>query len=320
VRRLLAAGLLPWLACAGAAAAQTRVGQAPAETFTYDQRLNQPVPLDLEFTDEEGRAVQLGDYFRGRPVILALVQYRCPKLCGEVLNGLAQCLHELPARPGEDYEVVTVSFDPREDGVTVDDPQLGRVSLARAKKEAFVERCGVPGVGEHWHWLTGGRESIARLTEAVGFRYAYSEKDDRFAHGSGLVVLTSRGHNCQYFYGLVFHGDEMKRALDAARANKPGRLLKPVERVLLLCYDYDEETGTLKANVLKIVRTAGAATVLLLGGYLLLNWLRSGRGGGTKAVGQPSRLSGTGGTPVPPALASGSYGPASPNGVAHKGD
>jgi protein SCO1/2 len=267
MNRRLYLTILVCLAFSSGVAAQSRIAQAPAETYTYDQKLNQQVPLDLEFRDEFGGSVRLSDFFGRRPVILVLVQYQCPKLCGEVLNGLVECLRDLPGRPGEDFEIVTVSFDPREG------PEL-----ARAKKEAFVERYGRAGAVEHWHWLTGDQEAIARLTEGVGFRYAYSKQEDRYAHGSGLVVLTPDGRNSRYFYGILFRPQELDEALTTARANRIGRPLKGMERVLLLCYDQDPNTGSLSLSIMKAMRVLGALTVLILGGYLFFVWRRSPNG------------------------------------------
>src|SRR5579884_3058705 len=238
----LALALAAWLGCAGVAAAQSRLAQSPAETYTYDQRLNQQVPLDLPVTDEQGHSVALGTYFGQRPVILVLVQYKCPKLCGIVLEGVVECLRQMPEQPGVAFEVVTVSFDPRERTMTEDDAELGRVSLARAKKQRFIESYGRPGAAGHWHWLTAEQEAIARLTDAVGFRYAYSEKDNRFAHGSGLVILTPGGRTSRYFYGIDFKPEEVREALRTAADNRIGRPLKGFERVLLLCYDEDAAT------------------------------------------------------------------------------
>src|SRR5262249_18580476 len=158
-----------------------------------DQRLNEQVPLDLKFTDEAGRTVRLGDYFDGKPVILVLAYYRCPMLCTEVLNGLVRALLDVPLDIGKDFRVVTVSFDPRE-----------KPELAAAKKKTYLERYGRSGAEAGWHFLTGDEEPIRRLTEAVGFRYVYDERNDQFAHASGILVLTPTGKVSRYFYDVRY--------------------------------------------------------------------------------------------------------------------
>ena len=159
----------------------------------FDQRLNQQVPLDLEFVDEKGKAVKLGDYFGKKPVMLVLAYYRCPMLCTLVLNGLAQAMRQIPFTIGKEFNVVTVSFDPRE---TPD--------LAAKKKETYVAAYGRPGAGEGWHFLTGKPDAIEKLTDAVGFRYVYDAKQDQYIHTSGIMVLTPRGKISRYFYGIQY--------------------------------------------------------------------------------------------------------------------
>jgi protein SCO1/2 len=223
-----------------------------------DQRLNEQVPLDLEFRDEAGRSVRLGDYFAGRPVILVLAYYRCPMLCTQVLNGLVDGLRGIPLDAGSDFQVVTVSFDPRE-----------QPELAAAKKQSYVESYGRPGAAAGWHFLTGQEPAIAALARAVGFRYTYDPKLDQFAHVSGLMVLTPHGTIARYFYGISHPPRDLRLALVEASANQIG---SPVDRVLLLCYDYDPATGKYTLMALNLVRLGGGVTLLVLGSFLLLAW------------------------------------------------
>jgi protein SCO1/2 len=217
----------------------------------FDQRLDEQVPLDLPFRDEAGRDVRLGDYFRDRPVILVLAYFKCPMLCTEVLNGLVRALLDLPLRPGEDFEILTVSFDPREP------PEL-----AAAKKKTYLERYGRPGAEAGWHFLTGGQNAIDRLTQAVGFRYTYDARNDQFAHASGILVLTPAGRTSRYFYDVKYSPRDLRLGLVEASA---GRIGSPVDRVLLYCFHYDPAAGRYGPAVMNLVRAGGALTLVALG-------------------------------------------------------
>jgi protein SCO1/2 len=227
----------------------------------FDQRLDEEVPLDLKFTDETGSMVKLGDYFGNRPVILVMAYYRCPMLCTLVLNGLVQGMRGMPFTPGTDYNVVTVSFDPRE-----------TPALAAAKKKTYIANYGRPGAAEGWHFLTGQPEAIEKLTRAVGFRYVYDAKQDQFIHTSGIVVLTPQGRISRYFYGIEFPGRDLRLGLVEASANKIG---SPTDQVLLYCFHYDPATGKYSASILNFVRAGGALTLLALVGMV---WFLCRRG------------------------------------------
>ena len=226
----------------------------------FDQRLNQPVPLDLEFTDETGHPVKLAEYFGNRPVILVMAYYRCPMLCTLVLNGVVQGMRGMSLVPGTDYNVVTVSFDPRE-----------TPALAAAKKKTYVAHFGRPGAAEGWHFLTGKPAAIENLTRAVGFRYVYDAKQDQYIHTSGIVLLTPQGRVSRYFYGIQFPARDLQLGLVEASANKIG---SPADQVFLYCFHYDPETGKYTASVLNYVRLGGALTMLALAGmvWFLCRW------------------------------------------------
>ncbi|HEX8198962.1 MAG TPA: SCO family protein, partial [Isosphaeraceae bacterium] len=224
----------PWLAVlAGllilpgvARAQQQPTPEAPGTTLQkvgFDQNLDAQVPLDLPFRDEQGRPVRLGDYFGRRPVILTLVYYRCPMLCGLELNGLARSLKPLTPAIGRDFEVVTVSIDPTE-----------TPELAAEKKANYMKRYGRDGTEGGWHFLTGEAGSIARLAQAVGFRYTYNPQTKLYAHAAGLVILTPGGRIARYFYGIDFPAKDVQGALAEAQAGKVGA---PIARLLLFCYD-----------------------------------------------------------------------------------
>ncbi len=231
-----------------------------------EQRLNEQVPLDLKFRDETGREVALGEYFKGgKPVVLSLVFYKCPMLCDQILTGLLGGLRSISFDVGREFEVVTVSFDPRE-----------TPELAAEKKQNFIQRYNRPGAGDGWHFLTGDQESITRLTEAVGFHYNYDAKTNQFAHAAGIMVLTPGGKLSRYFYGVEYFPNDLRFGLMEASDNKIGSL---ADKLLLYCYHYDPATGRYGPVVMRIMRAGGVATLLGIGALVLVLRRRVARKG-----------------------------------------
>jgi protein SCO1/2 len=230
-----------------------------------DQRLDQQLPLDLEFKDEMGKTVKLGDYFHpGRPVILNLVYYTCPMLCGEELIGEASALGVLRFQPGDQYQAVSVSFNPDE-----------TPSDAAEKKKIYIdrmnERLAHKTDGSGWHFLTGQQPEIKRLADAVGFHYKRDPRTGQFIHAAAIMLVTPQGKLAQYYYGVEFSPKDIRLGLIEASRNKIGTV---VDQVLLYCYHYDPKTGRYGAVVTNIMRLSGAATVLLLGGFLIVMYRR----------------------------------------------
>lgn len=219
---------------------------APLKQVGIDQRLNNQVPLNLVFADENGQQVELGKYFGRKPVILSLVYYDCPMLCTQVLNGLAGSLKALKFDVGREFEVVTVSFDPRE-----------KPELARQKKDGYMARYGREGAGAGWHFLTGDEASIKALADAVGFRFAWDEETKQFAHASGIMILTPDGKVSRYFYGIEYAPRDMQLGLVEASNNKIG---SPVDQILLYCFHYDPQTGKYGFAIMNAIRITGFAT------------------------------------------------------------
>jgi len=218
------------------------------KTVNIEQKLGAQVPPDLRFRDEAGREVRLADYFsKGRPVVLSLVYYECPMLCNQILNGLVGTLEAVSFTPGQEFEVVTVSFDPRE-----------TPELAAAKKETYVRRYRRAGAEGGWHFLTGDKESIDRLAEAVGFGYVWDERSQQFAHASAIMVATPEGKLSHYFYGIEYPPKELRLALVEASGGKVG---SPVDQLILYCYHYDPTAGRYGPAIMNIMRAAGVATV-----------------------------------------------------------
>lgn len=229
----------------------------------FVQRLGDPIPLDLQFRDEENREVTLRRYFGKKPVVLALVYYQCPLLCTVVLNGLESSLRALELTVGQEFEVVTVSFDARE-----------RAPLAAAKKATILRSYARSGAGEGWHFLTGDQPSIDALTRAVGFRYVYDAKHDQFAHPAGIVVATPDGRIARYFYGADYPPRDLRLGLVEASEGKIG---SPVDQFLLLCFHYDPQTGKYTAAIWKTMRLAGVGTVLVMAIAISLALVRERR-------------------------------------------
>jgi protein SCO1/2 len=218
------------------------------------QNLNQQIPADLTFKDETGKTVRLGDYFGTKPIILNLVYYRCPMLCGEVLRGLQSSLRVLKFDVGKEFAVLTVSFDPK------DTPEI-----ASAKKAEYVKGYHREGAEAGWHFLTGTQESITALTKAAGFRYEYDPKSDQFAHATAIMILTPEGKIARYFYGVEYAPKDLRLGLIEASQNKIGTA---VDQVLLYCYHYDPATGKYGAIITRVLQLSGAATILILGVFL----------------------------------------------------
>ncbi len=223
--------------------------------ISIEQKLNQQVPLDLPFRDEAGNAVKLGDYFGKRPVVLALVYYDCPMLCTEVLNGMVSAFSVLKFDIGNQFDVVTVSFDPRE-----------KPALAKAKKAVYVGRYGRAGADQGWHFLTGDPPSINALTKAVGFHYQWDPRTDQYAHATAIMVLTPQGKLAQYYYGVEYSPKDLRLGLVEA---SQGRIGNVVDQILLYCYHYDPRTGKYGAVITRTLQVAGVLTILVLGGMII---------------------------------------------------
>jgi len=246
---------------AAAQYAQPPVGPRPTgqsdavlKQVGIDQRLNNQLPLDLTFRDESGREVKLGDYFKkGKPVVLTLVYYECPMLCNQVLNGVVGTLGAMTFTPGEEFEMVTVSFDPREGP-----------GLAAQKKETYLKRYRRENAGLGWHFLTGDKAAIDALSESVGFRYVWDEQSKQFAHASAIMVATPAGRLSHYFYGIEYSPKDLRLALVEASEGKVG---SPVDAFLLYCYHYDPATGRFSL-VMGVLRALGVLTVFGLAALL----------------------------------------------------
>jgi len=260
------AGALVLLIISGAAGAQTvpdSVGKSSAGlppmllNVGFEPPLNGQIPLDLPFREETGREVRLGEYFgQKKPVLLALVYYGCPMLCNQVEQGVVGSLKMLSFNAGREYDVVFVSFDPRESP-----------DMAGQKKQAALTHYGRPETAAGWHFLTGSQESVDALTKSANFRYSFDSKSGIFAHASGIMLLTPDGRISRYFYGVEYPSRDVRLGLVDASAGKIGN---PIDHLLLYCFQYDPSAARYSTAILRIVRLGGIATIVALGAGILI--------------------------------------------------
>src|ERR1039457_6086612 len=251
------------------------------------QNLNQKLPLDLTFTDDAGKQVQLASYFGKRPAILALVYYQCPMLCSEELNGLTGALQMVNFVAGRDFDVIVVSIDPAEG-----------TDLAAAKKRTYLKRYGHPETAAGWHMMTGTQENIDAITKAVGFGYVKIPGPDgkltQFAHASAIQIVTPEGKLAQYYMGVEYSPKDLRLGLVEASANRIG---SPVDNILTYCYHYDPKTNKHSLIVARVVQLGGLVTVFSLGGFMLAMFRRDARqdsqaGKGTGTAGTGPKVNG----------------------------
>jgi protein SCO1 len=229
---------------------------APLREIGFDQHLDQVLPLDTPFTDERGQTVRLGRYFGSKPVVLAFVYYSCPMLCTQVLNAMTSTLGVLALDAGQDFEVVLVGFDPRE-----------TPAQAAAKKTEQLQRYKRPGADAGWHFLTGPEASIKRVASAAGFRYVWDEQTKQFAHPTGIIIVTPDGRPARYLFGIEYGPRDVRFALLEASA---GRIGSVADSLLLYCYHYDPMTGRYGLYIMRTLRIAGVATVLLIAAFIIV--------------------------------------------------
>jgi protein SCO1/2 len=258
------------LACGAILQAQIFAPPAPTQLSSspllkqvgITQKMGAQVPLDLAFNDEAGQLVTLRQYF-GKPVILALVYYQCPSLCNLVLNGLVRSVKDLTLTAGEDYDVVAVSFDPRE-----------TPEMARAKKQTYMQQYNRPGTEKGWHFLTGDEAASKALAASVGFRFVYDTMTNQYAHGSGIILLTPEGRTTRYFFGIDYPARDVKLGLIEASNNRIGSAIDQVE---LYCFHYDPANGKYGLVIMNVLRLGGLLTLGVLAGFMIVMFRRDFR-------------------------------------------
>jgi len=243
-----------------------------AKDVRLDQKMNAQVPLDVAFRDEHGKSVRLHEYFGRKPVMLVLIQYRCTMLCDKQMDILMESLRELEFTPGKQFNLLVASIDQREG------PEL-----ALGVKEAYLKRYGRPEAAAGWHFITSDEASIQRLAQSVGFHFKYDAATDQFAHPDGVIVLTPEGKVARYYVGLDYPARDLKFGLMEAASGKIG---SPLDAIALLCFHYNPVTGKYALALMQVLRLAAIATIVLLGGGILIMRLRdrNGRARADKAV------------------------------------
>ncbi len=234
------------------------------------EQIGAQVPLDTVLNDENDKPITLGDAMGGKPTILVPVYYRCPMLCTKVLNGLLESLRKMPPNytAGQQFQVVTLSMDPKEHG-----------EHARPKKKAYLTEYGRPGAETGWRFLTGTEPNIAKVLDAVGYRFEFDKMMKEYNHPSALVILSPQGKVTRYFYGIGYDGEY---EIDGEKVEVNGKLTTPKttlrlslieaadgkggslsmgERLLMLCYRYDALHQGYSLNVLRIVQAGGVLTL-----------------------------------------------------------
>ena len=242
------------------AAAQILPGPELPE-ISWSQNLGASLPLETRFTDQDGRAVTLGECLGERPVVLALVYYECPMLCGLVLEGMVKSLRAVDFTTGQDFDVLALSIDPGE-----------TPALAAAKRASALSAYGLTrddARAASWRFLVGDETSIRAVTEAVGFGYRYVPEQDEWAHAAGLTILSPRGQVSRYLFGVEYAPRDLRLALVEASEGKVGTL---VDQALLRCFHYDPTRGKYGFAILAVVRTLGTLTVALLA-FFVARWI-----------------------------------------------
>jgi len=222
----------------------------------FDQNIDQKLPLDATFRDETGKTVTLGSYYGQRPVLLAFIYYECPMLCTQVLNAMTATISMMSLDAGKDFELVLVGIDPRE-----------TPAQAAAKKTEYLHRYKRPGAEAGWHFLTGDDPEIKRVAKAAGFRYAWDDQTQQYAHPTGIIVTTPDGRLARYLFGIEYGPRDLNLSLVEASQGKVGSF---ADQLLLFCYHYDPMTGKYGIYVMRTLRVAGVATVLLIGTFIVV--------------------------------------------------
>jgi len=267
MRRILALfPVVAWVFVAAVPAMAQLADQVPSqlEDVGIEEHLEAEIPMDLEFRDEYGAVVKLGDYFDGtKPVILTLNYYKCPMLCGLQLNGLLDGLMDLDWTPGQEFELVTVSINP-----------LETPALATEKKQNYMKRYERPSAAKGWHFLTGREPEIRQLASTLGFGYFYDRETGEYAHAAAIFIATPDGRVARYLYGIEYPEKRLRLALLEA---SNGEIGTTIDQLILYCFHYDPSSRRYAPVAMNIMRLGGGATALVLGLSLGGYWLREAR-------------------------------------------
>jgi protein SCO1/2 len=219
------------------------------------ENMGAQIDLNLAFTDETGKAVQLRNYFsEKKPVIISMAYYECPMLCGVVLNAMVDGVKEMTWVPGREFTMVNVSIDPRE-----------KSDLASEKKKNLVAALGKPEAAAGWHFLTGEESQIKSLATQLGFGYRWDENEKQYAHGAGIFVLTPEGKLSRVLYGVQYRPSDLRLSLLEASSGKIGTI---IDRIILFCYAYNPHLRQYSMVLTRVVQLGAIVTMLLLGVFI----------------------------------------------------
>ncbi len=242
-------------------AQQVRDSVPELQGVDIEEHLGDTIPLNLHFTDDHGKAVTLADYFhKDRPVLIMLGYYKCPMLCDLVFNGVSKAVPGANLKMGEDYQIVTVSINPKE-----------TTELAAAKKANYLKDLGAYGSADGWAFLTGDSTQSKALAKALGFDYYYMPDKDQYAHPAAIYLLSDGGVISRYLYGIQYNPRDVRLGLLEAADGKVG---STVDRIILYCYHYDPDSGGYSIMAQNVMMVGGVITVIVLGAFLTLLWLR----------------------------------------------
>jgi protein SCO1/2 len=241
--------------------------ETPAELQGVDivEHLGGPLPRDAAFRDTDGKPVKLGDFFDGkRPTLFVFAYHSCPMLCSLVLDAAVRSLNDVQWTVGDEFDVVSVSIDPK------DTPETATKKRAQVVSSYTRSRGDTKG----WHFLTGDEANIRKVTDAVGFEYRYDARQKQYAHPAAIYLLTPEGHVARYLYGIEFPPGDVRLGLLEATE---GRSISTTERLLLFCYHYDPQGKKYSLVAMNVMRLGGAATVFGMGTFFTIMWARGRR-------------------------------------------
>jgi protein SCO1/2 len=229
------------------------------------EHLGGALPRDATFRTAEGAEVNLGQYFDGkRPTVFVFAYHTCPMLCSLVLDATVKSLNDVPWTVGDQFDVVSVSIDPK------DTPE----TATRKREQVVSSYPRAHGSTRGFHFLTGNEANIRKVTDAIGFQYRYDERQKQYAHPAAIYLLTPDGHIARYLYGIMYDPSDVRLGLLEA---SQGRSISTTERILLYCYHYDPQGGHYNIVAMRVMRLGGVATLLTLGSFLTLMWVRERR-------------------------------------------
>ncbi|MGH8015247.1 MAG: SCO family protein [Candidatus Zixiibacteriota bacterium] len=241
------------------------------------EHLGDKLPLELQFTDDMGSIVTLGEYFgKEKPVLLSLGYYECPMLCNLVFNGISTGVKELGWTPGENFEIVSISIDPTETS-----------ALASAKKANYIKSVEIQGAENGWHFLVGEKSQSEALANAVGFKFYYVDERDEFAHAAAVYLISPDGTISRYLYGIQYTGRDLKLGLLEASEGKIGTT---IDRIILYCFHYDPEAKSYVLFAQNIMKLGGLATVVVMSLFLGTLWIKDHMNSGSKIKGKADKL------------------------------